>query len=142
MRIASSVISGLGAAFGMLKGFLQMAFWLFLGLSYDWNSYVTLVVGTEGATAFFCILGGAGVSLVISGRRSRLGAVLMLIGAAGVTISIAVYGTTLPRLVPIDPTYASPLYYVVSLIPAAALLIGAALALFTHRPSRSQPASC
>lgn len=137
MRVAAAVVGGIGALAGMLKGLLQIMFWLFLGLSANWNSYVTLVVCTEGAMTVFSILGMVGVGLAASGRRLGIGALLMLIGAVGIAVATTVYGATLPRLVPIDPSYASPVYYVISLSPTVALFAGACLAFLARSRSRS-----
>ncbi len=65
----------------------------------------------------------------------------MLVSAVGVAVSTTVYGVTLPRLVPIDPSYAPPIYYVISLFPAVALLLGAALTFLARGWRRDQPDS-
>ncbi len=63
---------------GVAKGLFLFVGWLFVGLSAAFmglpegvpgtNSYLNLVLGTEGATAVSSILGMTGVGLVIAGR--------------------------------------------------------------------------
>ncbi len=93
MRIAAAVVGGLGALVGAAKGILSAGGWLFVGLMMDdlTNRVSLLLIGTEGATAIFSILGLVGAGRLLAGTRLGTGTLLMLVGAVGVVVSVATY---------------------------------------------------
>lgn len=108
------------------------------------NPVGLLLIGSEGAMAIFGILGMVGTGLVIAGTRLATGALLMLVGAVGTTVSTAAYPLLLSIIMaPVVEATGTPVdypdagYYVISLAPALALLVGAALALLARSRSRN-----
>lgn len=106
------------------------------------NGVSLLLIGTAGATTVFSVLGMVGVGLVFAGTRLRAGASLMLIGAVGATAAypllLSVIMAPLVNATGIPTDYPDAGYYAISLAPALALLVGAALAFFARGGSGSR----
>ena len=73
MRVAAAVIGGLGALVGAAKGVLSAGGWLFVGVMMGnlTNRVFLLLIGTEGATAIFSILGMVGWGSPFGGHEAR-----------------------------------------------------------------------
>ena len=142
-RTAAAVIGGLGAALGVLIYFLSTVGWVAIGAlsGYLWPTLVDLAfVGTSAAGLLLAGVGAAGAWLVLKGRTRR-GASLMLISAAGI---VAVFGAQpflvnaagaygVPQRLQADPGLPPSDYFLASFAPAVPLLMGAALAFLVAR---------
>lgn len=145
MRVAAVVIGWLGAGLGAAKGLLFVLFWLGQVASGNlgfFDSLALLGIGADGTAAISCVLGAVGPGFIIGGRL-RAGALIMLIGAAGVTIAAVVYGLLQPLTQPPDvqavlPTFPTNIgFYVLWLFPVPSLIVGAALAFLSHRRTQT-----
>lgn len=147
MRVAATIIGGLGALVDMARGVVSAGGWLFVGAMMGdlTNSVSLLLIGTAGTIAVFSTLGKVGAGLVFAGARLRAGALLLLIGALGVAAATAAYPLLLSVIMApvvnatgIPTDYPDADYYAVSLAPAVALLIGATLAFFARGGSEDR----
>ncbi len=143
MRIAAALLGGTGAAFGMLRGLIGVAGWIYLGsLMGDFPNIVDMaLIGTEAAGLLFSAAGMAGAGLLLARRRRRTGVFLMLVAAAGIAVVFAVQpflvnaagALGIPERLQAEPGLPPAGFLAASFAPAVALLLGAALALMAMR---------
>ena len=143
--MAAAAIGGAGAVLGALTYLLAVVGWVALSVlsGYLRPDLVDLaLVGTSAAGLLLASVGAAGAWLVLK-DRTRRGALLMLISAAGVVAvfsaqpflvnAAGAYGV--PKRLQADPGLPPGDYFLASFAPAAALLVGAALAFLVARAS-------
>ena len=93
MRVIAAIIGGLEALLGALLGLVWIIatiIFVLMAPSYRLDDFAVLVTGTSVGSLISCGRGVAGAGFAIGGRP-RIGAWLMVTGAAGALVSSAEY---------------------------------------------------